>query len=102
MAASALFSSEQIVGAQSDTKLPLRQSRPSIYGPRELEGVHQLRRYSPQIFTLANGFSNQPDFAALEIPDAAVHQSRRFARCSTRPVVLLDERDTHAPHRHGA
>jgi hypothetical protein len=98
MTASALLSGKQIVNTQSYAKLPFRKSRAAIHRPGELQRLDEIRRDSKKNLTLANGFANQSDFAALQISNSSVHQARRFAGGAARPVPLLDKRNAQPAH----
>jgi hypothetical protein len=56
-------------------------------------------RQSKQSPAFGAGLENQMQVAVLEIPHAAMHESRRATRGPAREIVLLDEGDTQSAQR---
>ena len=95
----ALPHGKQVVGDHPGPDRQLSAAGRAVDRNGQLGGANQVRRVPQQSLPFPESLVNQPDLPRLEIPDAAMDQSRRRARGLRSEVRLLDEKGAEPPQR---
>jgi hypothetical protein len=83
---------ECVIERESGGELPLRDAGACVDWPKKFQRPNEMRRQSQQPSALSAGLEHEMQKPVLEVPEAAVHESRRSTRRATRKVVFLHQR----------
>src|SRR5690348_7267873 len=90
---------EGVIERESGGELPLRHARAGVHRPEKLKRTDEVRCEAEQAPAFAARLEDEMEKAVLQIAQAAVDEPRRSARCPTREIVFLHERDTKPAER---